>query len=118
MPHMPDPIIDRKDEINRVAWKACDTFRGVMDSSVYKDYVLTMLFLKYLSDVRRQRVEELRAQFPKDEAMVQRRLARERFIMPEDATFDALYKQRDADSIGELINHALDAIEDENKAKL
>lgn len=115
---MPDPIIDRKAEINRVAWKACDTFRGVMDSSVYKDYVLTMLFLKYLSDVRRQRVEELRAQFPKDEVMVQRRLARERFIMPEDATFDSLHAQRDADNIGELINHALDSIEDENKAKL
>lgn len=115
---MPDTTIDRKDEINRVAWKACDTFRGVMDSSVYKDYVLTMLFLKYLSDVRRQRIEELRAQFPKDEPMVQRRLARERFIIPESATFDALYASRDKDSIGELINGALDTIEDENKAKL
>jgi type I restriction enzyme M protein len=115
---MPDPITDRRDEIARVAWKACDTFRGVMDSSVYKDYVLTMLFLKYLSDVRRQRVEELRAQFPRDEAMVQRRLARERFIIPEPASFDALYAQRDKDNIGELINGALDTIEDENKEKL
>jgi hypothetical protein len=30
-------------------WKACDTFRGSIDPSIYKDYVLTMLFIKYLS---------------------------------------------------------------------
>ncbi|MEI8234154.1 MAG: type I restriction-modification system subunit M [Verrucomicrobiota bacterium] len=115
---MTDSTPDRKDEINRVAWKACDTFRGVMDSSVYKDYVLTMLFLKYLSDVRLQRVEELREQFGKDKAMIERRLSRERFIIPETATFQTLYKVREADNIGELINGALDLIEDENKAKL
>lgn len=109
---------DRKDEINRVAWKACDTFRGVLDSSTYKDYVLTMLFLKYLSDVRRQRIEELHKKFGDDKAMIQRRLDRERFVIPESATFDELYRQRDADNIGELINNALDRIEDENKAKL
>lgn len=110
--------LDRKDEINRVAWKACDTFRGSMDSSVYKDYVLTMLFLKYLSDVRRQRVEELSEQFGSDTAMIERRLSRERFIIPGTASFDALFRQRDSDKIGELINQALDTIEDENKAKL
>lgn len=115
---MSEPAINRREEIARVAWKACDTFRGVMDSSVYKDYVLTMLFLKFLSDVRRQRVEELRQQFPRDEAMVRRRLARERFIIPEPASFDSLYNQRDRDDIGELINGALDRIEDENKEKL
>ncbi len=42
--------IDQK-KINNAVWAACDTFRGTVDSSVYKDYVLTMLFLKYLSDV-------------------------------------------------------------------
>ena len=38
-------------EINNVVWKACDTFRGVIDPSQYKDYILTMLFVKYVSDV-------------------------------------------------------------------
>ncbi len=38
-------------EINSIVWKACDTFRGVIDPSQYKDYVFTMLFVKYLSDV-------------------------------------------------------------------
>ena len=37
-----------QETINNVVWKACDTFRGTMDGSDYKDYVLTMLFVKYL----------------------------------------------------------------------
>ena len=40
-----------QDEINAAVWAACDTFRGTVDPSIYKDYVLTMLFLKYVSDV-------------------------------------------------------------------
>src|ERR1035438_7827126 len=38
-------------KINQTVWAACDTFRGVVDPSIYKDYVLTLLFLKYISDV-------------------------------------------------------------------
>lgn len=41
----------QQDQINKAAWAACDTFRGVVDPSIYKDFVLTMLFLKYISDV-------------------------------------------------------------------
>jgi type I restriction enzyme M protein len=48
--------ITQKD-INDAVWKACDTFRGSIDPSVYKDYVLTMLFLKYLSDVHDDKME-------------------------------------------------------------
>lgn len=35
-----------QEDINRTVWKACDTFRGVIDPSQYKDYILTMLFLE------------------------------------------------------------------------
>ena len=38
-------------EINEIVWKACDTFRGAVDPSEYKNYILTMLFIKYLSDL-------------------------------------------------------------------
>ncbi|MBE2245322.1 MAG: hypothetical protein IAE86_21420 [Burkholderiaceae bacterium] len=34
-----------QDDINGAVWAACDTFRGTVDPSIYKDYVLTMLFL-------------------------------------------------------------------------
>ena len=40
-----------QDEINAILWKACDTFRGTIDPSEYKNYILVMLFLKYVSDV-------------------------------------------------------------------
>ena len=40
-------------DINKIVWKACDTFRGVIDPSQYKDYILTMLFIKYVSDVHK-----------------------------------------------------------------
>lgn len=107
-----------QDEINDIVWKACDTFRGVMSSDQYKDYVLTFLFLKFLSDLVKERREELEKQFPDKPEMVERRLGRERFILPESCDFDSLYAQRDADNLGELIDQALWDIEDANKAKL
>lgn len=107
-----------QDEINDIVWKACDTFRGVMSSDQYKDYILTFLFLKFLSDLVKERREELEKQFPDKPEMVERRLGRERFILPEGCDFDSLYAQRDADNLGELIDQALWDIEDANKAKL
>lgn len=47
---MTDTAISQ-DTINAAVWSACDTFRGTVDPSIYKDYVLTMLFLKYISDI-------------------------------------------------------------------
>ena len=47
-------MTNRKD-IEQVLWNACDSFRGKIDSSRYKDYILSMLFVKYLSDVSKER---------------------------------------------------------------
>ena len=38
------------DELNAKLWKACDTFRGTIDSALYTDYILAFLFLKYISE--------------------------------------------------------------------
>lgn len=40
----------KKSEIYSSLWASCDTLRGGMDASLYKDYVLFMLFIKYVSD--------------------------------------------------------------------
>ena len=40
----------KKSELYSSLWKSCDELRGGMDSSQYKDYVLVMLFIKYISD--------------------------------------------------------------------
>ncbi|WP_019670777.1 type I restriction-modification system subunit M [Eudoraea adriatica] len=40
----------KKSELYSSLWDSCDELRGGMDASQYKDYVLTMLFVKYVSD--------------------------------------------------------------------
>ena len=40
----------KKSELYSSLWKMCDELRGGMDASQYKDYVLVLLFLKYVSD--------------------------------------------------------------------
>src|ERR1700730_12515386 len=122
----------RQEDILSAVWRACDTFRGAVDATQYKDYVLTALFLKYISDVRRKHVEEFRREYGGDELRIQRRLDRERFKIPmvpsrerdgtkEDgflADFYRLHERRNRENVGELINIVLDAIEKANEGKL
>lgn len=105
-------------QVNQTAWAACDTFRGVVDAGQYKDYILVMLFLKYISDLWNDHVESYRKQYGGDEARIRRRLERERFVLPEGASFYDLHERRNEANIGELINIALEKIEDSNRAKL
>ena len=108
----------RRDEIFNVVWRACDTFRGVIDPSMYKDYILTMLFVKYLSDIRKFKLAEFEKKYKGDKLRTERAMARERFIIGEDASFDDLYAHRNDSDIGQTINTVLESIEDANKAKL
>jgi type I restriction enzyme M protein len=113
---MTTPI--NQDEINSVLWKACDTFRGMLDATSYKNYLLVMLFVKYISDVWAEHYDELHAEYGDDEPRIRRRLERERFVLPKGASYYDLYKLREQPNIGERINIALEAIEDTNKTKL
>ncbi|MCW5970695.1 MAG: type I restriction-modification system subunit M [Blastocatellales bacterium] len=115
-PLLPSEV--NQDEINAVVWKACDTFRGVVDPSEYKNYILVFLFLKYLSDVWKDRREQYAREFGGDEERIRRRLSRERFVLPDGCDFETIYAKRNEANIGEIINIALEQIEDENKAKL
>ena len=105
-------------EVNQLVWKACDTFRGVIDPSQYKDYILTMLFLKYVSDVHKDLVEGHMAKYKGDAERVARAMKHERFVVPEQCTFDFLYEHRNEANVGELINRALNDLQDANREKL
>ncbi len=114
---VPLPRVDQQ-EINDILWRACDTFRGTLDPSQYKDYLLVMLFLKYVSDSWADKRDEYARKYGGDVVRVERALARERFVVPPTSEFAWLYERRNEDNLGELINQALEAIEDANRAKL
>lgn len=107
-----------QDEINGILWKACDTFRGTVDAAEYKNYILVMLFVKFISDVWQERYDELREQYSNDEGRILRRLERERFVLPKGCAFIDLYNAREESNIGERINQALEQIEEANRQKL
>lgn len=109
---------DIQTEINNTLWKACDTFRGTIDPTQYKDYILVFLFLKYLSDIWKDDKEQYEKQYKGDKERIQRKLERERFYLPEHCTFDYIYGKRDQQNTGEIINKALEEIEERNKQKL
>ncbi len=106
------------ENITGVLWKACDSFRGTIDSSRYKDYILSMLFVKYLNDIVRERHACHMARYKGNEERVQRAMRRERFTLDEESTFDYLYANRHHSEIGQLINVALARIEEQNSSKL
>lgn len=111
------PRVDQQ-EINDILWRACDTFRGTLDPSQYKDYLLVMLFLKYVSDSWADKRDEFARKYGGDAVRVERAMARERFVVPPTSDFSWLFERRNEDNLGELINQALEAIEDANRAKL
>ena len=107
-----------QEKINRVVWEACDSFRGVVDPSIYKDYVLTMLFLKYISDVWKDHYEEYKKEHGNHPELIKELMKSERFVLPEQASFYFLHEHRHEPGNGERIDKALHAIEEENLHKL
>ncbi|MBF0620731.1 MAG: type I restriction-modification system subunit M [Magnetococcales bacterium] len=107
-----------QDEINKAVWNACDTFRGTVDPSIYKDFVLTLLFVKYISDVWRDREEHYRSEYGNEPALIAEMMKNERFVLPEAAGFYSLHKHRHEPGNGERIDKALHAIEEANINKL
>ena len=109
--------VDQK-TVNQAVWKACDTFRGVVDPSIYKDYVLTILFLKYISDVWQDHYDKYKDQYGDKPELIAEMLKNERFVLPPDASFYALYEHRFEPGNGERVDKALHAIEEANIHKL
>lgn len=107
-----------QDEINKAVWAACDTFRGTVDPSIYKDFILTMLFLKYISDVYQDEYDKLVEQYGDNPELIHAMMAKQRFVLPTGSSFWDLYEKRHEAGNGQRIDQALHAIEEANGTKL
>lgn len=107
-----------QDGINKALWGACDTFRGTISADTYKDFVLTMLFLKYISDVWQDHYDAYKKEYGNEPELIEEMLKNERFVLPKEASFYALHERRHEPGNGERIDQALHAIEEANGTKL
>ena len=89
----------KKTELYSSLWAGCDELRGGMDASQYKDYVLTLLFMKYVSD----RAKRNDPTFLLD--------------VPKNASFDDMVALKGDKEIGEKLNKIISALAEENDLK-
>lgn len=106
-----------QDQLNRILWDAADSSRTNLDAGVYKDYVLVMLFYKYLSDLSTKQHEHYKERFGNDEARIQEKMKLDRFYLPPETSFDEVYKKIERDDLGQIINKAFHKIEDQKQNK-
>lgn len=85
----------KKSDLYSSLWKSADELRGGMDASQYKDYVLTLLFVKYVSDKAKSDPYSL-------------------IEVPEGGSFDDLVAVKGAPDIGEKMNIAIRRLAEEN----
>ena len=107
-----------QDSINKALWNACDTFRGTISADTYKDFILTMLFLKYISDVWQDHYDGYKAEYGDEPELIEEMMKNERFVLPKTASFYTLYEHRHEPGNGERIDQALHSIEEANGTKL
>ena len=87
----------KKSQLYTKLWQACDELRGGMDASQYKDYVLVILFIKYISDRAKSGDADLYID------------------LPEGCTFDDLVALKNKSDIGEKVNVILSRIGEANE---
>jgi type I restriction enzyme M protein len=104
----------RFEDIRNTLWKAADTFRGTIDAANYKDFVLSMLFVKYLDDTYEEYLQELKTKYGDNDVRIERAKKNLPFTLDETRRFRYLYANRYDTQIGVKINEALRGIEDSN----
>jgi type I restriction enzyme M protein len=113
-------------DLHDTLWKAADKLRGSMDAAQYKDFVLGLVFLKYVSDSFAERREQIRAEVladgvpgPRIEAFLDDVDEYKRegvFWVPESARWDVLAQQTKGGNPGEVIDAAMDSIMKANES--
>ncbi len=79
----------KKSDLYSSLWKSCDELRGGMDASQYKDYILTMLFVKYVTDKHKSDPNSL-------------------IDVPASGSFDDMVALKGDKEIGDKINKIFD----------
>ena len=95
-------------------WAAADKLRGHLDSADYKNVVLGLIFLKYISDAFAELHDRLALDEYADPEDRDEYLAEGVFWVPPDARWDYLQRNAKRPEIGTLIDGAMDAIERDN----
>lgn len=107
-----------QDTVNKALWSACDVFRGTVSADTYKDYILTMLFLKYISDVWQDHYDNYKNEYGDEPELIEEMMKNERFVLPHESNFYTLHERRFEPGNGERIDMALHALEEANGTKL
>lgn len=107
-----------QDTVNKALWSACDVFRGTISADTYKDFILTMLFLKYISDVWQDHYDNYKKEHGDEPELIEELMKSERFVLPRESSFYSLYERRYEPGNGERIDMALHALEEANGTKL
>ncbi|WP_411686122.1 type I restriction-modification system subunit M [Acinetobacter pseudolwoffii] len=107
-----------QDTVNKALWSACDVFRGTISADTYKDFILTMLFLKYISDVWQDHYDKYKDEYGDEPELIEEMMKNERFVLPRESSFYNLYERRHEPGNGERIDMALHALEEANGTKL
>lgn len=107
-----------QEHLNKTLWDAADSSRTSVDGGVYKDYVLTMLFFKYLSDLSNKQHAKYKERYGNDEKRIAEKMKLDRFYLPPNTSFEYIYSIHEQDNLGEEINKVLHRVEDTNKTKL
>ncbi|WP_328951349.1 type I restriction-modification system subunit M [Streptomyces sp. NBC_00184] len=107
-------------EIQAILWKAADKLRGSMDAAQYKEFVLGLIFLKYISDAFDERREQLAKELA-DDGISEDRLAEfledqdeytgdNVFWVPETARWSWIAANAKSKGVGLLLDEAMDVI--------
>ena len=96
-------------------WNAACVLRGNMDASEYKNVVLGLIFLKYISDRFEDKYEELCAEGEGFEEDIDEYTSEGIFFVPACARWNEIAKKAHTEEIGMVIDNAMRAIEKENK---